>query len=87
MVNSINFSTGQCVVLSYIVVLYDVVHVLDASAGEVNEDGAGLHLLCKADSVGNSVAALNGGNVALKTGEGKESHPRAGAGTPPPIST
>ena len=64
--------------------LYDVVHVLVASAGEVNEDGAGLHLLCKADSVGNSVAALNGGNDALKTGEGKESHPRAGAGTPPP---
>ena len=52
-------------ILAQAVVLQDVVHVLIAAAGEVDEDGASAHLLGQLHAVGNRMGAFDGGDDAL----------------------
>mgnify|MGYP007132059168 CR=1 FL=1 len=60
-------------VLSDTVLLDDVIHILIASAGEVDEHRTLAHRLCELHAVGNRVGAFDRGDDALHSGKLEES--------------
>ena len=54
--------------LASAVFLNDIVHILIAAAGKVDEDGALVHPLCQLHGIGNGMGTLNGRNDALHPG-------------------
>ena len=58
--------------LAYAVLLNDIVHVLVAASGEVDEDGALVHLPGQLHGIGNSMRTLDGRNDTLHPGKLKE---------------
>ena len=55
------------------VIFDDVVHVLIAAAGKVDQHGAFTHGLGQLHAVGYGVGAVDGGNDAFQAGQGEES--------------
>ena len=59
-------------ILANTVFFDDIVHVLVAAAGEVDQHRAVIHALRQLDAVGNGVCALDGGDDTLQTGQIEE---------------